>query len=130
MSFCDLAHKLTTVRIRTYYPDSDLDIYVPCRHTYSVAKWFYENNYVFNPTEKQQLSLQTMTPASLFEEISRRRISSHEGQPLQGDEYGWSSIETVATFIHGQDPSRKVQVIVVDPRSAPIASILQFHSSE
>ncbi|KIM24573.1 hypothetical protein M408DRAFT_26868 [Serendipita vermifera MAFF 305830] len=115
---------------RSYYPNSDLDLYVPCRHTYHVAKWLVTNDY--NPvfTEKQRNILQGTTFASLLEQISRRRISRYHGQPLPGEaEYGHSAMEDVFTFVHQSNPDLKVQMIVIDPRSTPIAAVLHFHST-
>jgi hypothetical protein len=108
-----------------------MDLYVPCRHTFTVANWLIWNGYSFNPSERQLTSLQFTTPAAFFEDISRRRITIHDGEPTASSEdYGWSAVEDVLTFIHASKPGLKVQLIVVDPRSSPLACIFYFHSSE
>ncbi|KIM29370.1 hypothetical protein M408DRAFT_68065 [Serendipita vermifera MAFF 305830] len=115
---------------RTYYPGSDLDLYVPCRETYAVAKWLQENNYVFTPDEEQLGALENTTTTAFFEEVAQRRVSIHDIRNADFDMgYCWSSVEVVFNFIHTSNPSLKVQMIVTEPQSAPVACILHFHSS-
>ncbi|KIM24572.1 hypothetical protein M408DRAFT_26867 [Serendipita vermifera MAFF 305830] len=113
-----------------YYPDSDLDLYVPCRHAYDVAAWLRRNDYIFTVTDKQRASMQGKTLDTVLEQISRRRISIyHERPPTGDDEYGYSAIEDVFNFVRKSNHSRKIQMIIVDPRSTPIAAVLHFHST-
>jgi hypothetical protein len=89
------------------------------------------NNYSFNPSERQLASLQFTTLGAFCDDISQRRITIHDGQPtVASDDYGWSAVEDVLSFVHVSKPGLKVQLIVVEPQASPIACILYFHSSE
>lgn len=120
---------------RSYYPGSDLDLYVPCRHTHTVGTWLLKNHYVFNPTERQLLKLERITASALFKEVSRRRRSAHVADwdlgswDLDERDYRRTSFEEVFTFNHKSNPALKVQLIIADPLSSPIACVLYFHSS-
>lgn len=82
---------------------------------------------MFIPDKRRFLSLEDLI--AFFERVSRRQDSIHLNEPLHEGEYGWSSIEDVFTFNHKLNPSLKVQVVVAQPRSAPIACVLHFHST-
>lgn len=107
--------------IRSFYQESDLDVYVPCRHTGIVAKWLLENHYEIQWDEIKGPSEVDIT------EISQRRTSRHE---LSAGSYACLGIEEVVTFTHQLDVSLKVQLIVVKPSYNPLVAILDFHSSK
>ncbi|KAG8852175.1 hypothetical protein FRB91_006862 [Serendipita sp. 411] len=115
---------------RIFYPDSDLDIYVPCRHVSTIGNFFLSIGYSFKPSEKQLLS-------ELGNDCQRHLddISSREARDLSDEAeeaYDWRFVEGVINLTKriapGSKETLKVQLIAIACQSAPLACILQFHS--
>lgn len=107
---------------RTFYPESDLDLYLPPTSDKQVLQWLTLHGYQFVPSGKQ--------PRDLDKAISHSRDI---------DDDDWSDYDTpekkvvqaVYTFIKaapaGEDVELKIQCIVA--RNTPMEAILSFHST-
>ncbi|KAG8867440.1 hypothetical protein FRC20_005758 [Serendipita sp. 405] len=117
---------------RAHYLDSDLDLYVSCRHTLTVGVFLLSIGYQFEPTARQLASPQGSNCREHLEEVSSRTESVRRGSLFVDDYYEWAFIEEVYTFAkqHTTYGSQvKIQIIAVDPLSSPLACILHFHST-
>ena len=114
---------------RTYYPDSDLDLYLhPDRNIIDVGLYLQQEGYTFLP-ESWQLKV--------FKDEAERICANIdiEVDDVEDDDeaslmYSIRSLRAVYTFERTLEDGevRKVQVIV--SRVSPLASILDFHSSK
>lgn len=114
---------------RTYYPDSDLDLYLhPNRDMIDVGLFLEKDGYQYVPSSWQ---LQT------YKDEAERICGSIdvEVDDIEDDEeasllYSLRSLRAVYTFTKKLEDGevRRIQLIV--SRVSPLASILDFHSSE
>ncbi|KAG8850658.1 hypothetical protein FRB91_008868 [Serendipita sp. 411] len=123
---------------RTYYPGSDLDIYVPCRDVTIVGNFFLSIGYLFEPNEKQLESEFGTDCQQYLAHISSRepRTPVPEQEDEDEDEereYDWRFVAGVINFTKKVIPDGreklKVQLMVIEPQSSPLACILHFHST-
>ncbi|KAG8772222.1 hypothetical protein FRB91_003552 [Serendipita sp. 411] len=117
---------------RTYYPGSDLDVYVPCRHASAIGEFFLSIGYLFKPTSLQSASAFGSDCKRHLDDLSSRTPNGTvPGQEIQ--EYNWRFVEGVINFtkevILGDEETLKVQLIAVEPQSSPLTCVLHFHSS-
>ncbi|KAG9045896.1 hypothetical protein FS842_001045 [Serendipita sp. 407] len=87
---------------RAHYLDSDLDLYVPCRHTLTVGLFLLSIGYRFEPTARQLASPQGSSCRQHLEEVSSRTESVRRGSLFVEDYYEWAFIEEVYTFAKQQ----------------------------
>ena len=126
---------------RSYYPDSDCDLYVPYKEAEKIGKWILSaggsagGNYRFEPRKPQ---------AKTFERAMADMLSGEwdipEGSDRGDDEdddyerlYKAIHITGVFTFVSDEedDLAKKgsiVQMIVA--KESPVDAIMNFHSSE
>ena len=112
---------------RTYYPDSDLDLYVHPDHSIlEVGVWLEKQGYTYLPR-----SWQRQIYADEVEHILATidlPAESMEDETEATQLYQMKSLRAVYSFERTINHDiRKIQVIV--PRIFPLASILEFHSS-
>lgn len=102
---------------RSFYPSSDLDLYVHRHHRRTVGRWVLKAGYTFTPFSDQDDN---------FEKAILRR------NPPRSMRYSMPGVADILTFRRGQGDDRsealKVQLIVA--RRAPMEVILGFHSSK
>jgi hypothetical protein len=139
-------------RISAYYPNSDLDLYVPCKHATKVALWLEGNGYVFVPSDPQRDKISNldrkfkyysefqgveggMRIAGTAAESFIHSLSNEYDDTLKEtswDVYATEAIEAVLSFVrptNEHDVQEKVDVIVIEPEASPLVCILGFHSS-
>ncbi|KAG8819209.1 hypothetical protein FRC19_010028, partial [Serendipita sp. 401] len=87
---------------RAHYLDSDLDLYVSCRHTLTVGLFLLSIGYRFEPTARQLASPQGGNCREHLEEVSSRTESVRRGNLFVEDYYEWAFIEEVYTFAKQQ----------------------------
>ena len=114
---------------RWFYPDSDLDLYVPMRHSRKLGKWLMDAGYVFSPN--------TVQDADFFTELLKM-VESHERNSLStskvntGMVYRMPGVAAIFNFLKAVGPGSpdflKVQIIA--SLNSPIACIFDFHCSE
>ncbi|RDB23172.1 hypothetical protein Hypma_009675 [Hypsizygus marmoreus] len=99
---------------RTRYPMTDLDIYVPHQHAYTIGAWLQEIGYQY------QRSTRTLDFALAY------LAASADQFPVEPDLYPQKGISAVFSFKnHGQ--RRGIHLISVE--YSPLEAILQFHST-
>ena len=107
---------------RTFYPESDLDLYVSYKSDTEVTDWLVQVGYVYTPREKQPPTIEEAL------EDTRRFLGEEE----HDEEYIDASILGVLNFqksVPGEiDRDLKVQCIIA--REEPVVSIFRFHSSK
>ncbi|KAI0765134.1 hypothetical protein C8Q74DRAFT_1031334 [Fomes fomentarius] len=111
---------------RTYYPGSDLDLYVhPDDSILEICLWLEQEGYVYVPASRQNPMLRV--------EIAHIRTSPHTDVEHADvlTQYDTSSVRGILYFERSspQDPCdiRKVQVMV--SHNSPMEAILCFHST-
>jgi hypothetical protein len=115
---------------RTYYPNSDLDIYVHPGHAIAVGRWVTASEgYSFLPSEGQSPDVfetdvpnRPWLPPAPPENIQVDAISTAN--------YRARSIDAVFSFTRPTwtGPASRVQIILT--KHSPLQCILSFHSSE
>ena len=108
---------------RTIYADSDLDLYTFYEHRLEVGQWLIQNGFAFRPTSKQNANF----------EVASRNSNRYGGlepvdELLKYHTEGVSSVFTFTKTPHEGEAELKVQVVVAS--LAPMAVVLNFHSSE
>lgn len=102
---------------RSFYPSSDLDLYVHPHHCRTVGRWILKAGYAFIPFLDQNKD---------FKKAILRR------NPPRMMHYSMPGVADIFTFRREQEDGKsmalKVQVIVA--RRAPMEVILGFHSSK
>ncbi|KAI0076948.1 hypothetical protein K474DRAFT_1662339 [Panus rudis PR-1116 ss-1] len=104
---------------RSFYPDSDLDLYVWMKHRIDVGKWLMSAGYVFQPNSSQD--------PKFNKAIMDDRVTTAEGLGLYS---GMVGVAGVFTFVKPTQEGKvplKVQMIVAV--HAPMEIILYFHST-
>lgn len=111
---------------RSYYPGSDLDLYLPFGSQKAIGEYLLSIGYQFIPYRWQ---------APTFQEALRRKGTSsglrpYSSRPIYGSRGrlgSFQSIVEVFTFTRPYD-GQKVQLIVAE--SNPMEVVFNFHSSE
>lgn len=101
---------------RSYYPGSDLDLYVPLAWRKSVGRYLLDQGYMFVPNR---------TPKSIFASaVKEKRLLTNKGV------YGnFKGITAVFTFRKHSTHGEELQVQVIVAVRSPMEVILRFHSS-
>ncbi|TCD68642.1 hypothetical protein EIP91_010297 [Steccherinum ochraceum] len=101
---------------RTFYPDSDLDLFVDKQSVMEVASWLVCNGYSFVPSKDQ---LKDWEEAITL----MKRLEDHN--------YDSRCIDGVFTFCKPSpvDPTRQLKVQCIVGIKAPMDVILRFHST-
>ncbi|KAI0635011.1 hypothetical protein C8Q77DRAFT_1156368 [Trametes polyzona] len=118
---------------RTYYPDSDLDLYAhPDRGFIEVGLYLQSEGYVYEPYS-WQLDDFCEEAERLCEDI-KKPLSRIDDEAEFASLYDMSSMRAVYTFVRRRaadtlegSATRQVQIIV--SRTSPMASLLDFHST-
>ncbi|EPQ60361.1 hypothetical protein GLOTRDRAFT_31372 [Gloeophyllum trabeum ATCC 11539] len=122
---------------RTFYPDSDLDLYVHPGFAREIGRWLIDHEgYEYKPYESQNADFDTqdevimkaMRDAGL---APGQRTFSEDLHPFMNQMYRIPGVETVFSFERlnpnaGEDPL-KVQIILAS--QTPLQCILGFHST-
>jgi len=107
---------------RTFYPESDLDIYVEHRYCKVIAFWLISTGYTYEPRPGH--SVQDLEEAlRLTKSVIPKTIkfvSSSTAAYLNYD------VASVFNF-HKSNPDRKIQLVAC--HHSPLELILKFHSS-
>ncbi|KAJ3011305.1 hypothetical protein NUW54_g2217 [Trametes sanguinea] len=99
---------------RTFYPSSDLDLYVYPQHRREVGLWLIQMGYHFSPSRGQDRNFGVSVVKSI---------------PNSGLPYCMPGVSAIYTFHHNSLlECLKVQIIVA--QYTPMEVILGFHSSE
>lgn len=116
---------------RSFYPGSDLDLYVPWRRLRDLAQWVTQDGYVFQPNASQSDILED----SLVRiETTTAAIEESNGPPP----YSMRGVVGVFTFLRpvenrggdsldNPEPPRKIQIVAALTSVADV--IINFHSS-
>ena len=102
---------------RSFYPESDLDIYVPGRYKAEVGRWLLSAGYEFKPNSVQRSDFETAVYHPMTE--------GPDGS------YNMKGVSAVFTF-KKTSPSNSEEVLQVQAiiaRHTPMDAILLFHSS-
>ncbi|KAH9948727.1 hypothetical protein B0H21DRAFT_844604 [Amylocystis lapponica] len=102
---------------RSYYPESDLDLYVHMRWRRELGEWFIEHGYRFVANTKQETSFDVA--------VADPRLFAPE------DDYEMDGVASVFTFEKPTlaAPESPLQVQLVIASHTPMEVILYFHST-
>ncbi|KDQ51107.1 hypothetical protein JAAARDRAFT_199331 [Jaapia argillacea MUCL 33604] len=114
---------------RTFYPESDLDLYTPNKHGYEVGLWLKQDGYVFVPNSFQDedfdMSFGGVMGANFVGEVTDDLDLNHLQQ------YGIKGVNGIYCFEKasqdGTEPPLRVQIITAS--TTPLECILNFHST-
>jgi hypothetical protein len=108
---------------RTFYPESDLDIYACLNHFAEVGRWLQDVGYVLEPHRNQ---------ADNLEEAIVEIETKASTEPDIAIVYPFRGFSGVLTFLHEQEDALeaplKIQLIVAV--NSPMEVIFTFHSSQ
>ncbi len=103
---------------RSFYPESDLDIYVHMPWRLRVAQWLLDRGYSFVPSPRQNEDFATA--------VNDQRVLNNRARYFMR---GVAGVFTFVKSVPGKlEEVLKVQMIVA--ARAPMEIILNFHSSE
>lgn len=113
---------------RSFYPDSDLDIYVEHRYCKPIARWLEIIGYSFQPRKTYQSE---MLGIALEETLSTEPDFDMNNLPqgfFESTSMGYfgRGVANVYNF-HKINPDRKIQLIT--SYYSPLEIVLNFHSS-
>ncbi|KAF8961523.1 hypothetical protein BDZ97DRAFT_1733677 [Flammula alnicola] len=112
---------------RSFYPDSDLDIYVEHRHCEPIAYWLTSLGYAFEPRRGHEndtlADALVQTLPSLYGEV--HMVSSGFFESASVGYFG-RGVANVYNF-HKYNPDRKIQLIT--SYHSPLEVVLNFHST-
>lgn len=112
---------------RTFYADSDLDIYVEHRYCKPIALWLKSIGYSFQPRKTyQSKTLDIALDESLSDSINTNNLSQGIFESTSMGYFG-RGVSNVYNF-HKVNPDRKIQLIT--SYYAPLEIVLNFHSSK
>lgn len=124
---------------RSFYPGSDLDIYVHPGHTLEVGNWLMnEEGYTFVPKNLQELGSTFEENVEEWDPFQKRYNEEEDASSRRGQVYRFSGVFHVYSFektVMGEGDTerghveevRKVQI--VEARESAFTTILSFHSS-
>jgi hypothetical protein len=98
---------------RSYYPESDLDIYVEFEWRRDIALWFEKKGY-------------TMQPYSKLPNASLREVLDEMTPPANDDPLYPGAFVVLEFLKDGRNTMAKIQLLIAH---CPMSSILRFHSS-
>lgn len=108
---------------RTFYPESDLDIYTHPGHSFEVAQFLVEaQGYQFAPRGTQEEEWKDEITDDWDGTVRRISRGRNEGYPLEG-------INGVWTFKKTGTKEETLKVQIIEASSSPVEAILDFHSS-
>ncbi|KII94494.1 hypothetical protein PLICRDRAFT_169248 [Plicaturopsis crispa FD-325 SS-3] len=115
---------------RTFYADSDLDLYVEGRHASEVGEWLGGSGWRFEPSAKQ---------SGTFEESLKVRLEGEDPLPEEADflpqsNPGWYFMRGVGMVFNFTKPevpgvSEALKIQLITATLTPMEIILQFHST-
>ncbi|KAK7682829.1 hypothetical protein QCA50_014213 [Cerrena zonata] len=99
---------------RSYYPESDLDIYADFKHRIEVGEFLFKEGYEFKPEREQSHDFHTA-------------VSAYQPPPF--DNYEFKGVCAVLTFIKKWDDGKAVKAQMIVTKNNPMEAILGFHST-
>ncbi|KAG9311289.1 hypothetical protein JVU11DRAFT_8377 [Chiua virens] len=112
---------------RSFYPESDLDLYTHPGHTFELAQFLVQvERYTFVPTGHQPTDWRTAIPEKWDGTQKRVRMEWDEDEPL---EYPLKGITGVFTFQKPSPSEGTLKVQVIEAAASPVEAILHFHST-
>lgn len=108
---------------RTFYPESDLDLYTHPGHSFEVAQFLVEaEGYQYIPREFQEKDWRVTTKGH-WDGTEQRVV------PSRSHAYPETTIKAVWTFEKTGTNEECLKVQIIEASSSPLESILGFHSS-
>lgn len=114
---------------RSFYPESDLDVYVPWKQLRDLARWVINDGYVFEPNTTQ--------PKVFKEAAKRMERTMGDQEDFEGMNMGYAmrGVAGVFTFLKPaerkdpmeEEPPLKIQIMAARTSVAEI--VINFHSS-
>ncbi|KAH7916548.1 hypothetical protein BJ138DRAFT_1139306 [Hygrophoropsis aurantiaca] len=119
---------------RTFYPESDLDLYVHPGHVREVLDWLVKTeHYEFIPRPRQPDDYRRLAPDN-WDGTQRPTLVQPDNDPLDMEPYAMKGVKGVYTFSKAtgsipSDGEEKLVVQVMETKTNPLEAILNFHLS-
>lgn len=115
---------------RSFYPESDLDLYTHPGRSREVGLWLIRNEgYHFVPSASQEGSFENLVKDD-WDGLARRYDEQTDVNLEGGQRYRMAGIHAVYTFMkttpYNKDSQLKVQII--EAETNPLQCVLSFHS--
>jgi hypothetical protein len=115
---------------RTFYAESDLDLYTHPGHSREVGLWLIRHEgYQFVPSASQAADFEALVKDN-WDGLAKRYDPDNDVDMVQGQRYRLTGIGAVYTFAKDKDvdgaPPLKVQII--EAETNPLQCVLGFHS--
>lgn len=104
---------------RSYYPGSDLDLYLSSSYALEVGLWFMDKGWTFEPTDFQTEDFKELAKPAKLRALSRPDAIN--------ESYPFAGVATVFTF---RKNGLQLQVVVAKVNRSPLECVLGFHSSK
>lgn len=120
---------------RSFYPESDLDIYCHPGHVYEVLEWMESFWYRFEPHKYQDASWRSQVSADWDGTVSRIRVLDplhylHEEDRVRSTRYSnIAEVYNFKRFMIIDEELVALQVQVIETINNPIDTIMKYHSS-
>jgi hypothetical protein len=118
---------------RTFYPESDLDIYSHPGHVYEVLEWIESFGYQFAPHRYQEEDWRTQVSPDwdgTMPRIVPRLMQEDENDIARLARYSnISEVYTFKRFVVMDGEHVELQVQVIETTYNPIDTIMKYHSS-
>lgn len=112
---------------RTFYPESDLDIYTHPGHTREAGLWLmHREGYHFVPSLSQDGSFEDLVEND-WDGLARRYDQDIDVDIRTGQQYRISGVQAIFTFkkiVAGEE----LKVQIMEAKTTPLQCILGFHS--
>ncbi|KAG1815347.1 hypothetical protein EV424DRAFT_1412293 [Suillus variegatus] len=120
---------------RSFYPESDLDIYCHPGHVYEVLEWMESFWYRFEPHKYQDASWRSQVSADWDGTVSRIRVLDplhylHEEDRVRSTRYSnIAEVYNFKRFMIIDEELVALQVQVIETINNPIDTIMKYHST-
>lgn len=108
---------------RTFYPESDLDLYTHPGHSFELARFLVDaEGYHFAPCEQQEEDWKVAIGSNWDGTEPRMTV-------VDGNQYPMAGITAVWTFEKTSTNQQCLKIQIIEAASSPLEAIFQFHSS-
>lgn len=111
---------------RSFYPESDLDLYTHPGHTREVGLWLIHEGYQFVPSPSQEGSFEELV-GNDWDGLARRYYQDIDEDMQTGQQYRVSGVQAIFSFTKIA-AGKELKVQIMEAKTTPLQCILGFHS--
>jgi hypothetical protein len=115
---------------RTFYPNSDLDLYVDWRYSREVGHWLISDGYIFQPRRNMEQATFDMAVELLHANEPGLPTATALTRQIGTNPYFMRGVASVFNFFKTSPQGSELKVQLITASQTPMEIILQFHSSK